>query len=120
MARQKKDKARQQAKVEQWRDRKIETLRMRVGDVLAHPMNPKLHPDTQFDIQAGGAGKGMTDTLAGAVDIGMVSRDIKPEETARGAYWVPVAKDAARPSPRTSRRTCNFIDRSIARCGSSV
>ena len=57
----------------------------------------KLHPDTQFDIQAGGAGKGMTDTLAGAVDIGMVSRDIKPEETARGAYWVPVAKDAVFP-----------------------
>ena len=47
MARQKKDKAPPQAKVEQWRDRKIETLRMRVGDVLAHPMNPKLHPDTQ-------------------------------------------------------------------------
>ncbi|MFN7927117.1 MAG: DNA methylase [Blastocatellia bacterium] len=31
----------------QWRDRKTKTVRMRVGDVLAHPMNPKLHPDVQ-------------------------------------------------------------------------
>ncbi|HNN14224.1 MAG TPA: substrate-binding domain-containing protein, partial [Anaerolineales bacterium] len=32
----------------------------------------KLHPDVQFDVQGGGAGKGMTDTIAGAVDIGMI------------------------------------------------
>ncbi len=57
----------------------------------------KLHPDVQFDIQAGGAGKGMTDALAGAVDIGMVSRAIKPEEEAKGAYWVSVTKDAVFP-----------------------
>ncbi len=57
----------------------------------------KLHPEVQFDIQAGGAGKGMTDTLAGAVDIGMVSRTIKQEEEAKGAYWVSVAKDAVFP-----------------------
>ncbi len=57
----------------------------------------KLHPNVQFDVQAGGAGKGMTDALAGAVDIGMVSRSIKPEEEAKGAYWVPVAKDAVFP-----------------------
>ncbi|MBC8449642.1 MAG: phosphate ABC transporter substrate-binding protein, partial [Chloroflexi bacterium] len=31
-----------------------------------------LHPYVQFDISAGGAGKGMADALAGAVDIGMV------------------------------------------------
>ncbi|MCK7467030.1 MAG: substrate-binding domain-containing protein [Desulfosudis oleivorans] len=37
-------------------------------------------PDVQFDVQGGGAGKGMTDTIAGAVDIGMISRTIKPEE----------------------------------------
>src|SRR5690242_10789285 len=37
----------------------------------------KLHPDVQFDVQGGGAGKGMTDTIAGAVDIGMISRSIK-------------------------------------------
>lgn len=54
----------------------------------------KLHPQVQFDISAGGAGKGMADVLGGAVDIGMVSRDIAPEEEAKGAFWVPVTKDA--------------------------
>lgn len=57
----------------------------------------KLHPDVQFDVQGGGAGKGMTDALAGAVDIGMVSRAIKDEETSQGAYWVSVTKDAVFP-----------------------
>jgi phosphate transport system substrate-binding protein len=57
----------------------------------------KLHPQVQFDVQGGGAGKGMTDTLAGAVDIGMISRTIKPEEEAKGAFWVSVAKDAVFP-----------------------
>jgi len=42
-----------------------------------------LHPNVQFDVQAGGAGKGMTDVLAGAVDIAMVSREIKDEERAQ-------------------------------------
>jgi phosphate transport system substrate-binding protein len=54
----------------------------------------KLHPGIQFDISAGGAGKGMADALGGAVDIGMVSRDIYPEEIEQGAFWVAVAKDA--------------------------
>lgn len=58
----------------------------------------KLHPGVQFDISAGGAGKGMTDVLSGAVDIGMVSRAIMPEEEAKGAYWIAVAKDAVFPS----------------------
>lgn len=57
----------------------------------------KLHPDVQFDVQGGGAGKGMTDTIAGAVDIGMISRDIKPEEESQGIFWVPVTKDAVFP-----------------------
>jgi phosphate transport system substrate-binding protein len=57
----------------------------------------KLHPNVQFDVQGGGAGKGMTDVLSGAVDIGMISREIKPEETAKGAYWVAVTKDAVFP-----------------------
>lgn len=54
----------------------------------------KLHPDVTFDLSAGGAGKGLSDALSGAVDIGMVSRDITPEEEAKGAFWVPVTKDA--------------------------
>jgi phosphate transport system substrate-binding protein len=54
----------------------------------------KLNPGVQFDISAGGAGKGMADALAGAVDIGMVSRSIHPEEIDQGAFWVSVTKDA--------------------------
>jgi phosphate transport system substrate-binding protein len=57
----------------------------------------KLHPDVEFDVQGGGAGKGMTDTIAGAVDIGMISRDIKEEEIAQGIFWVSVTKDAVFP-----------------------
>lgn len=54
----------------------------------------KINPDVEFDISAGGAGKGMADALGGAVDIGMISREISAEEEAKGAYWVPVTKDA--------------------------
>jgi len=57
----------------------------------------KVHPNVQFDVQGGGAGKGMTDTIAGAVDIGMISRSIKEEETAQGIFWVSVTKDAVFP-----------------------
>lgn len=57
----------------------------------------KIHPNVQFDVQGGGAGKGMTDTIAGAVDIGMISRSIKEEETAQGIFWVSVTKDAVFP-----------------------
>jgi phosphate transport system substrate-binding protein len=54
----------------------------------------KLHPGMKFDISAGGAGKGMADALAEAVDIGMVSREVYPEELEKGAFWVAVTKDA--------------------------
>lgn len=57
----------------------------------------KLHPGVEFDVQGGGAGKGMTDTIAGAVDIGMISRAIKDEEAAQGVFWVSVTKDAVFP-----------------------
>ena len=56
-----------------------------------------LHPNVQFDVQGGGAGKGMTDTIAGAVDIGMISRSIKPEEESQDIFWVSVTKDAVFP-----------------------
>jgi phosphate transport system substrate-binding protein len=52
------------------------------------------HPDVQFDISAGGAGKGMSDVLDGAVDVAMVSREVRPEETDQGAVPVAVSKDA--------------------------
>ncbi len=58
----------------------------------------KQYPDVRFDISAGGAGKGMADALAGAVDIGMVSRDVTPQEEEKGAFWVAVTKDAVFPT----------------------
>ncbi len=58
----------------------------------------KQYPDVQFDISAGGAGKGMTDALAGAVDIGMVSRGIQQVEMDKGAFWVAVTMDAVLPT----------------------
>jgi phosphate transport system substrate-binding protein len=54
----------------------------------------KINPDVRIDVSAGGAGKGMVDALGGLVDIGMVSRDIFPEEIEQGAFWVSVTKDA--------------------------
>ena len=56
------------------------------------------HPNVRFDISAGGAGKGMADALADAVDIGMVSREVYPAEIDKGAFWVSVAKDAVFPT----------------------
>lgn len=53
-----------------------------------------LHPGVTFDISAGGAGKGMTDALSGAVDIGMVSRAIFSQEIEKGSFGIAVAKDA--------------------------
>jgi len=64
-------------------------LMVRWGEVFG-----ELHPAVEFDISAGGAGKGMADALAGAVDIGMVSRAVYPDEVDKGAFWVAVAKDA--------------------------
>lgn len=56
-----------------------------------------LNPGVLFDISAGGAGKGMTDVLSGAVDIGMISREVSQEEADLGAYKIPVTKDAVFP-----------------------
>ena len=53
----------------------------------------KIQPKVKIDVQAGGAGKGIADTLAGMVDIGMVSRDIQAAETAKGALPFAVTKD---------------------------
>ncbi len=58
----------------------------------------KIHPDVKIEISAGGAGKGMTDTLSGMVDIGMVSREISPDEEAQGAFYVAVTKDVVVPT----------------------
>ncbi len=54
----------------------------------------ELHPNVTFDVQAGGAGKGMTDMLTGAADIAMLSRDARQEEMDQGSFLVPVTIDA--------------------------
>ncbi|MBQ0030966.1 MAG: PstS family phosphate ABC transporter substrate-binding protein [Bacteroidales bacterium] len=58
----------------------------------------KIHPNVRIDVEGGGAGKGMTDALAGQVDFGMVSREVSDAETAKGALGFPVAKDAVVPT----------------------
>jgi phosphate transport system substrate-binding protein len=58
----------------------------------------KLNPGVRVDVSAGGAGKGATDALGGLVDIGMISRDIHPEEERRGGFWVSVVRDAVLPT----------------------
>jgi phosphate transport system substrate-binding protein len=54
----------------------------------------KINPEVRFDISAGGAGKGISDALNGMVEIGMVSREIYPEEIKKGAFPIAVTKDA--------------------------
>lgn len=58
----------------------------------------KINPKIRLDVSAGGAGKGVADALSNLVDIGMVSRDLKPEEVKQGAVFIPVVKDAVFPT----------------------
>jgi phosphate transport system substrate-binding protein len=61
----------------------------------------KTYPDVRFNISAGGAGKGVADALAQAVDLGMVSREVKEEEIKNGAWTIAVTKDAVIPTVNT-------------------
>ncbi|MCY4778929.1 substrate-binding domain-containing protein [Sphingobacterium sp. UT-1RO-CII-1] len=54
----------------------------------------KIHPHVRFNISAGGAGKGIADVLSNMVEIGLVSRDLHPQEIAKGALPIHVAQDA--------------------------
>ncbi len=58
----------------------------------------KIHPGVKIDIQAGGAGKGITDVLSKVTDIGLVSRDLNAAEYKKGAFAVGVTKDAVIPT----------------------
>lgn len=58
----------------------------------------KTHPNIRFDIQAGGAGKGLTDCLAGAVDVGMFSRELTDAEKEKGVWSLSLCKDAVIPT----------------------
>jgi phosphate transport system substrate-binding protein len=58
----------------------------------------KEHPEVRFNISGGGAGKGLADALAGAVDLGMFSREITQAEKDQGTWWAGLAIDAVIPS----------------------
>lgn len=69
----------------------------------------EVYPNVQFDISAGGAGKGMADALGDIVDIGMVSRNVTPEEEQNGAYWIAVTKDAVLPMVNANNPVINDL-----------
>lgn len=54
----------------------------------------RLNPNVTFDVQGGGAGKGMTDMLTEVADIAMLSRAPRQEELDQGSFLVPAAIDA--------------------------
>jgi phosphate transport system substrate-binding protein len=56
------------------------------------------HPEAGFDISGGGAGKGLTDVLAGAADLGMFSRKLTDAEFKKGIWYVTVTTDAVLPT----------------------
>lgn len=58
----------------------------------------KIYPRVTINISAGGAGKGMADALSHMVDLGMYSKEASPEERAKGAWLLAVARDAVLPT----------------------
>lgn len=71
------------------------------GAFALYPLNlkwseeyKKSHPDVTFNIQPGGAGKGLTDVLSGNADVGMFSREISDNELNKGVWYIALAKDA--------------------------
>ncbi len=76
------------------------------------------NPGVRIDVEAGGAGKGAADALGGLVDIGMVSRAIKPEEEQKGGWWIPVVRDAVFPvvsekNPVMDKLSTRGLDREV-------
>ena len=69
----------------------------------------KIYPNVKIDLSAGGAGKGITDALNDMVDLGMVSREIYPEELKKGAYPIVVTKDAVVPVISASNPSLDII-----------
>ncbi len=74
------------------------------GAFALYPLNlkwsdeyKKAHPNIVFNIQPGGAGKGLTDALSGNADVGMFSREISDNELNKGVWYIALAKDAVFP-----------------------
>lgn len=57
-----------------------------------------INPGLRFDVSAGGAGKGLTDVLAGAADVAMFSRQLTDAEKKKDIWVFAVAKDAVLPT----------------------
>src|SRR6476659_1516505 len=73
----------------------------------------KTHPDVRFDIQSGGAGKGLTDCISGAVDVAMFSRELTPAEKAQvWSLWL--CKDAILPTVNSKNSKINVYTRADA------
>lgn len=49
------------------------------------------HPGLRVDVQSGGSSRGVSDSRSGLADIGMVSRDLKPDEADLQRF--PIARD---------------------------
>jgi len=49
------------------------------------------HPGVRVDVQTGGSSRGVADARRGLADIGMASREVKPEESDLQAF--PIARD---------------------------
>lgn len=71
------------------------------GAYALYPLNlkwseeyQKQHKDIVFNIQPGGAGKGLTDALSGNADVGMFSREISDNELNKDTWFIVLAKDA--------------------------
>lgn len=68
----------------------------------------KTHPDVRFDIQSGGAGKGLTDCISGAVDVAMFSRELT--QTERAQVWsLWLCKDAILPTVNAKNPYINAL-----------
>ncbi len=65
----------------------------------------------RFDVSAGGAGKGLTNALAGAADIAMFSRALTPVEARKGVFLFAVAKDAVLPTFSSKNPLSELIKR---------
>ena len=52
-----------------------------------------IYPDVEFDVQQNGSGTGISDAIAGNVDIGMASREVAEDELSQGLVATTIARD---------------------------
>ncbi|MHB0977146.1 MAG: phosphate ABC transporter substrate-binding protein [Candidatus Aquicultorales bacterium] len=84
------------ARPNQFKDRVMvagSTTVLPIAEVAAELYNRE-NPDGKILVQGGGSSAGIEAAITKTVDIGMSSRDLKPEELAKGLTDIPVAVDA--------------------------